>query len=66
MQSPAPTMPLVESPEPGVRRWTFANPDPAARRAAFNYWRGWFGLDENDEPEDASAEVWLVRATGGR
>lgn len=53
--------PLVEYPEAGLQRWTFASDDPSERRAAFNYWRGWFGLEEDDEPEDASAAVWLVR-----
>lgn len=58
---PMPGMPLVETLEPGVQRWTFTSDDPAERRAAFTYWRGWFGLEEGDEPFDQNGRIWLVR-----
>ncbi|WP_055045648.1 hypothetical protein [Devosia sp. A16] len=58
---PKPGMPLVESPEPGVQRWTFASDDPAEQRKEYRYWLGWFGLEEDVEPFERHGRVWLVR-----
>lgn len=53
-------MPLVESPDRGVQRWTFASDDPAEQRKEYSYWLGWFGLEEGVEPFEQSGRVWLV------
>ncbi|HEV2517999.1 MAG TPA: hypothetical protein VGV07_22295 [Devosia sp.] len=53
-------MPLVKHPEPGLLRWTFASGDPVGQRKAFSYWRGWFGLEEDDEPNSVDGDVWMV------
>ena len=58
---PVPGMPLVEYPEPGVQRWTFASDDPAVRQREYWRWLGWFGLDEGNEPFSIDGQVWLVR-----
>ncbi|WP_055045640.1 hypothetical protein [Devosia sp. A16] len=54
-------MPKVESPEPGVQRWTFASDDPAEQRKEYRYWLGWLGLEEEDEPFERHGRVWLVK-----
>ncbi|KQW81079.1 hypothetical protein ASC89_04405 [Devosia sp. Root413D1] len=61
---PGPGMPTVEFLEPDFARWTFLTDDPALQRAQFNYWRGWFGFEETDEPHSIEGRVWLVRRNG--
>lgn len=58
---PEPGEPKVEFLEPDFARWTFLTDDPAMQRAQFNYWRGWFGFEEEDEPHSIEGRVWLVR-----
>lgn len=56
-------MPKVESIDPNLTRWTFTSLDPEVQRAQFEYWRGWFGFDETDQPIEVEGHVWLVRRT---
>jgi hypothetical protein len=58
---PARGTPKVEFLEPDFARWTFASTDRDVQQAEFNYWRGWFGLEEEDEPHSMEGRVWLVR-----
>ena len=58
---PEPDQPHVEFLEPDFARWTFPTDDPALQRVQFNYWRGWFGFEEEDEPHSIEGKVWLVR-----
>ena len=58
---PGPDVPTVEFLEPDFAQWTFPTDDPAIQRLQFNYWRGWFGFEEGDEPHAIDGRVWLVR-----
>lgn len=58
---PKPGVPDVQILESGLSQWTFASDDPATQRAEFEYWRGWFGLEEDDEPYAIAERTWQVR-----
>jgi hypothetical protein len=58
---PEPAIPTVEFLEPDFARWIFHTDNPAQQRVQFNYWRGWFGFKEADEPHSIETRVWLVR-----
>lgn len=66
VEMPAPGMPepggepVVEFLEPDFARWTFRTDDPALQ-CSQNYWRGWYGFEEEDEPHSIEGRVWLVR-----
>lgn len=58
--------PIFPEPEDlgnGVLKLTFASADPAEQERAFDYWLGWFGLEETAQPFEVNGKVWLVRKT---
>lgn len=59
---PMPGYPVVEWLDPfKLARWTFATADRPTQEAEFRYWRGWFGFEEDDEPERIEGRVWYTR-----
>lgn len=60
---PKPGEPWVEFIYENLARWTFASTDRATQDAEFRYWRGYFGFEEDDEPDEVRGNVWLVRKT---
>jgi hypothetical protein len=62
---PVTGMPRVEFIEHNLARWTFATSDRTIQAREFEYWRGWFGFDETDEPDEVGGDVWFVRQQAG-
>lgn len=61
--APEPGYPTVERILPGENsyRWTFATDDRATQDEEFVYWMGWFGFEEDDEPDRVEGKVWYIR-----
>jgi len=58
-----PDHPTVEQIEPNLYRWTFNTTDRDEQQRQFNYWCGWFGFDDADEPEAVEGDRWTIRSS---
>ena len=54
-------MPRVEFIAKDFARWTFTSADRATQDAEFHFWRGYFGFEEDNKPEEVGGSVWFVR-----
>jgi hypothetical protein len=59
IQPRQPTVMMIEGGK--AARWTFDTDDRAEQQRQFDYWCGWFGFDESDEPERVEGQTWVVR-----
>ena len=61
MQHPTPPQPEVIWMSDDIARWTFDTKDREEQQRQFNYWCGWFGFDEDEQPYVVADEVWFFR-----
>lgn len=60
MESPPP-QPAVEWIAADLARWIFDTEDRNEQQRRFSYWCGWFGFDEDEQPETVEGRTWLIR-----